>query len=460
MKKTLHLKRALRAALLVLLLSAAGVTNVFAQTAFTVGDLIYSVNDDGVSVTVTGHVNGSSATGVLNIPETVVYGGDAYSVTDIGIQAFRNCAGLSAVSFPNTLTVIGQGAFQGCRGLTSITLPGSLNSVGNHAFSLSNIMITNFTGTIEQWCHISWDGPASNPIYKSNNLFINGEELIDLVIPETITEIGNYCFQNCESIRSLVIPNSIDSIGVSAFFHCTNITSLNVPNSVSYVGEAAFRSCWGLNEISVEEGNPNYDSRENCNALIETHTNTLLVGCNNTFIPDHVSSIDEYSFYCLVGLTSVIIPSFVNSIGQRAFGGCSGLNSVISLATAPPTLGENAFSDISCTTLTVPCGCAPAYEATEWHDFFPTILEDCTGVVEDMSGLAIVFPNPTSGVVKIEAEHLRHISIFNELGQKVFEEQVDGDEMEINLGSQEAGVYLICMETANGIATKRVVVTK
>ena len=144
---------------------------------------------------------------------------------------------------------------------------------------------------------------------------------------------------------------------------------------------------------------------------------------------------------------------------------CSGISSVISLATIPPLLGHEYggiyhFLDVPCDTLTVSCGCVSVYETSSWHDHFTTIEEDCTGVVEDDASLVIVYPNPTSSIVHVEAENLRQISVFNELGQQVYESPAEGNEFELDLADQEPGIYFIRIETASGITTKRVVLTK
>lgn len=139
---------------------------------------------------------------------------------------------------------------------------------------------------------------------------------------------------------NLVIPESVEyygknypvtSIGVKAFFGSKALTSVTIPNSVTYIGEnAPFQYCPELISIKVESGNTKYDSRDNCNAIIETSSNTLIGGCKKTFIPNSVTSIGDYAFYGCSGLTSVTIPNSVTSIGERAFYDCSGLATIVS----------------------------------------------------------------------------------------------------------------------------------
>ena len=158
------------------------------------------------------------------------------------------------------------------------------------------------------------------------------------------------------------------SIGESAFFNCDALTSITIPNSVTTIGEEAFRYCSSLASIVVENGNTNYDSRGDCNAIIETTSNTLIQGGKNTIIPNTVTSIGEYAFYDCDALTSITIPNSVTSIGEEAFLYCSALTSITCKATTPPTLGEDAFY-YKLKTAYIPCGTKAAYEASDWASY-------------------------------------------------------------------------------------------
>ena len=157
----------------------------------------------------------------------------------------------------------------------------------------------------------------------------------NIIIPETIT-YNNTTY-------------SVTSIGDRAFDQCSGLTSVTIPNSVTTIGEEVFGNCSRLNSVIVDKNNGTYDSRDNCNAIIKTSTNKLIVGCKNTTIPNSVTSIGDRAFYGCSELTSVTIPNSVTSIGESAFYGCSGLTSAI-IGNSVKSIGESAFD--SCSGLT------------------------------------------------------------------------------------------------------------
>ena len=152
-----------------------------------------------------------------------------------------------------------------------------------------------------------------------------------------VTYKGSYSSDYNEYSGSVTIPSSVTysgttysvtSIGGYAFYGCNGLKEVTIPNSVTEIGDYAFNGCTGLTSMVVASGNSVYDSRDNCNAIIETTTNTLISGCKNSIISNSVTSIGDRAFYDCTGLTSVTIPNSVTSIGDDAFCKCTGLSSV------------------------------------------------------------------------------------------------------------------------------------
>ncbi|MCI7338512.1 MAG: leucine-rich repeat domain-containing protein [Bacteroidales bacterium] len=266
-----------------------------------VGGIYYDFDATNFTATVTYRGSYSSEydeyTGDVVIPATVNYDGKTYSVTSIGNGAFEYCSGLTSVTIPNSVTSIGEFAFSGC----------------------SSLIKTNYTGDIAGWCGINFGNYSANPTVYSYNLYINDVEVKDLMIPNSVTSIGNYAFSGCSGLTKITIPNSVTSIGEYAFSGCSGLTSITIPNSVTSIGEYAFKYCSSLTSVTI----PN---------SVTSIGRSAFYGCSgltSVTIPNSVTSIGSYAFYDCSGLTSVTIPNSVTSIGMYAFEGCSGLTSVL-----------------------------------------------------------------------------------------------------------------------------------
>lgn len=255
-------------------------------------------------------------------------------VTCIGGSAFVGCSALTSVVIPNGVTSIGSCAFEECSSLTSIEIPSSVTSIGVDAFYECNNLTAVHITDIGAWCNISFphynrhvinggdlhynlDQWYSNPLYIAHHLYLNGEEVKDLVIPNNATIIGDGAFIGCNSITSVSIPNNVTSIGIKSFSGCANITSVDIPESVKSIGDMAFAEC-NLASLNIGNGvtSIGYKTFINCSGL------TYLA------IPNSVKTISSYAFSGCSGLTSVVIPNSVTTMGEKAFENCTGLISV------------------------------------------------------------------------------------------------------------------------------------
>ncbi|MBR6117867.1 MAG: leucine-rich repeat domain-containing protein [Paludibacteraceae bacterium] len=348
---------------------------------------------------------------------------------DWGIASTRPFSGnentISTVSFGNNVQHIPEALLYGFSKIKSINIPNSVRSIGSYAFSgcsnLTSVTIGENVTSIEEYAFWGCSNlPVSNHIRYADTYIVG-------VVDKTLTEytiktgtkwIGESAFYGCTKLAFIDIPSSVISIGSLAYYECTTLSSLVIPNSVEKIGRNAFSCCSNLNSIDVESGNDVYDSRNDCNAIIETSTNRLIAGCKNSIIPNSVTSIGEEAFKHCKGLSFIEMPENVTSIGSEAFAncynltsvtlpnsikdiefgafmscyrlktinfpsnirtiggmalnGCSGLRSIICAASVPPVISENVLGgvNLSSCTLYVPAKSIDLYmKADGWKAF-------------------------------------------------------------------------------------------
>jgi hypothetical protein len=208
MKKRILQFRMKTEMMIMLLLVVAGMTKVFAQN-ITVGDLNYSVNSDGTTVTIRGHVDGTSASGTLAIPPSISYEGNLYAVTAISGYSFHNCVGLTgAITLPNSIVTIGDNAFNGCTNISELTIGEGVVSIGTKAFwNCSSLNIVHFNAVN---CNTMYSTEYSSVF----SVFGVTPEITELTIGSNVQTIPSYAFYRCMNISGqLIIPISVTTIG-------------------------------------------------------------------------------------------------------------------------------------------------------------------------------------------------------------------------------------------------------
>lgn len=291
----------------------------------------------------------------------------------------------------NTVTTIGSSAFSNITNLTSITIPNSVINVNKSAFSgCTGLTSVYYTGDVAGWCGISFGGSSANPLYYAGNLYIGGSLVKDLVIPDSVTSIGDYAFDGCSSLTSVTIPDSVTSIGYDTFRGCTGLvsvsmgdgiksigswgftncsglTSITIPDSVTSIGNSAFEGCSGLQTLVLGEGIATIGS-----AAFSGCTNLNLINWNAVNVADftvegtafgtvgttgngvslifgeNVERIPSYALQGATGIKNISIGNKVSTIGRDAFWGCSSVVS-ITMGSGVVDIGEEAFRD--CTGL-------------------------------------------------------------------------------------------------------------
>ena len=307
------------------------------------------------------------------------------NLSQIQDYVFYDCSNLTSVTIPNSVTSIGNSAFSGCYSLTSMTIPNSVTSIGNSAFSncdgLTSIDIPNSVTSIGDGAFAWCDGLTSITIPNSvttleSSAFSDCPNIITATLSNQLLTINSNLFYRCYGLKSINIPDSVVSIGHNSFYLCRSLLSIHIPSSVTNISETSpFGRCNGLTTVSVASDNTKYDSRNNCNAIIETTSNRLILGCINTVIPSSVTTLGEYAFMG-AQFTNVTIPSSVERIGLHTFEYCDKLESVTLLCQTPPGgISYYSFDGRSQKTLYVPYGCRAAYQAASYWQDFKEIVE-------------------------------------------------------------------------------------
>jgi hypothetical protein len=264
--------------------------------------------------------------GDVIIPEQFIYNDINYTVISIGGHAFENCNSLTSITIPNSIKSISEYAFYKCA-------------------KLSAVKVYDLTA----WCNIDFKGFAASPLQYAHHLYVNDEEIVDLIIPSKVTTINKDAFKGCTSITSVTIPNSVTNIGYESFYGCTSLTSVAIgdnKNDVAstIIGFRAFSTCSELGSVTIG----------NNVKQIENNAFEYCASLASITIPNSVESIGRHVFMSCTNLSSVQLPENISSIEWATFSGCTSLES-ITIPNTVETIGEGAFSHcINLTSIILP----------------------------------------------------------------------------------------------------------
>jgi len=330
---------------------------------FKEGGLCYNLNEDGKSVTLTYEnlimfaldapaPKEKGYEGVILVPEKVKHNGKTYKVTAIDDNTFSCNVQLVRVVIPKTVKSIGKGAFIDCYQLDEVVLPPDLTEISDNLFAESGLKTISIPAKVKRIGNSAFSGGSLKSINISNSVktiqnsaFSACRWLEKVTMGKNVESIGEAAFSICSKLKDIKLPSTLKGIGPRAFYECASIEEIIIPGSVESIGDGAFSNCHKLKSIKVDGANKRYDSRDNCNAIVETSTGTLIAGCDASVIPLSVTSIGNEAFAGCTGLKSVEMPAKVSVIGDKAFFYCKSLEE-LNLPNSVTQIGERSF-----------CGC-------------------------------------------------------------------------------------------------------
>lgn len=301
---------------------------------------------------------------------------------------------------PSTVTILGDCCLEGCK-IKSINIPAGLIKLGADCISPSYLesIIVDPGNTIydsRENCNAIIETSSNTMILGCMNTVIPStvtslesfcfyacRHLTSIEIPSSVTSIGSSCFEGCSSLKSVELPSSVTSLEFGCFDGCSSLKSIRIPASVTSIDGNCFGGCSSLASVIVDPNNSAYDSRNNCNAIIETLSNTLITGCKNTIIPSSVTKLDSYSFQGS-SITSIIIPASVTDLGYGCFSYCDSLQTMT--CNIPTALSGDYFfqTPIHQATLYVPNESLEQYKTKSPWKNFGNILSISTGIDNNM----------------------------------------------------------------------------
>ena len=266
--------------------------------------------------------NGCKSLSIIKLPN---------GITSIGNNAFQDCTSLYTIEIPENVTSIGDNAFSSCNDLNNITIPASLASVGINAFHFNNNTPKNiFIKDLYAWCKIQFDNSLSQPLHENGNLYLNGNLVTDIIIPNDVTMISKYAFTGCGSIVNLTIGSNVEVIDEYAFLGCKNLKTIAFNDNLSSIEKGAFSKCLSINEISIPD-----------NIILTNIGEHAFSECDNlkkVILGDGVQHIGASAFIFCDNLYCVWIGKGIALIEYRSFQSCPQLSQVYCEAITPPNI--------------------------------------------------------------------------------------------------------------------------
>ncbi|MCQ2260342.1 MAG: leucine-rich repeat domain-containing protein [Bacteroidales bacterium] len=400
MKKILFLSLLLMGSII----SRAYDFSAVAPTGQTLYYNIISASERTVQLTYSGDAaypwwSSTEPVGNLTIPETVTHNDTSYTVTSLIRGLFDQCAELTSVTIPNTITVIPDYAFGMCTGLTSVVFPSSLASIGDYAF---------------HFCH----------------------SLTSVSLPSTVSSLGIHVFMGCENLASVSLGSSLTAIGEEDFYGCASLTDITFPSTLTSIGKEAFYGC-GFTSLILPDG-------------LVTVGSEAFYGCaslTRVTIPNSVTTVGGRAFQTCRALTHVVLGSSVTSIGDYAFSDCAAIDTIVSLAVNPPSLpSSNVFRFIPFTmNVLVPQSSYEAYRnANIWRDYHIVGIEEEGGddPTEDISPVQSSIPvRVVDGAILVEGADRLPVAVYDAAGRLVARHTIHAGTAVLSL--PRAGLYLV-----------------
>lgn len=475
------------------LAATVAVASFLQAQEFEVNNIKYEIIDADAKVVKL--IDGSLATGEVELAPRISHEGEEYTLVEIGDSAFRNNMDITGVIIPETVEVIGVWAFESCKALSSVIIPDGVTTIKQRAFetcdALERVSIPASVTALENNAFIDCrallriDVDRNNPNYSSESgvLFnkdkskllryptrkagdtysipssvktigigaFEGSILTQINIPTSVTTIEEAAFINCLKMPSITIPNSVTTIGTGAFRSSLNLEEVNLPASLTSIGVQAFLNCSKLKNINVDANNQHYSSIDG--VLFSKDQKTLVqfpVSREGEYIvPNGVETIDREAFGYAIAVTSLTFPGTLKQLNRYAFAVATSIKTINSNAVEPPVLERavTVFQGLNQgnVILKVPVGSAEKYKAANvWKDFI--IEEDANLSTNDVNSIeqgTKVYPNPTTGIFFVETTTATDAQIISISGQVVKSTKLNKGKNEINISNLSAGLYLV-----------------